>query len=74
MERALAGAMLASKRLASDPTIRPQAVPVLRYYRRGKGLGATMRRLILTVALFVGLAAPAWADYQAAMAAYERGD
>ncbi len=33
-----------------------------------------MRRLILTAALFVGLAVPAWADVDAGVDAWERGD
>lgn len=36
--------------------------PVLHYHRRENGMGATMRRMILTAALIIGLAVPAWAD------------
>ena len=33
-----------------------------------------MKRVALAVALLIGLAMPAWADYQAGVAAYSRGD
>ena len=33
-----------------------------------------MRRLILTAALILGLAAPAWADFDEGLAAAKRGD
>ncbi len=33
-----------------------------------------MKRLVLTVALLLGLAAPAWAGFAEGFAAYERGD
>jgi TPR repeat protein len=36
--------------------------------------GVMTRRLILIVALIVGLAAPAWAGFDEGLAAYERGD
>ncbi len=33
-----------------------------------------MKRLVLTIAILLGLAAPAWAGYAEGVAAYERGD
>ncbi len=33
-----------------------------------------MKRLALAVALLIGLAVPAWADFQDGVAAYDRGD
>ncbi len=55
--------------------VRAQAVAVLTYRRRENGQGATMRRLILTSVLLFGLAAPpAWADFDAGVAAYDSGD
>ncbi len=33
-----------------------------------------MKRLVLTVAILIGLAAPAWAGFAEGVAAYERGD
>ncbi len=33
-----------------------------------------MKRVALAVALLIGLAVPAWADFQAGLAAYQRGD
>ncbi len=33
-----------------------------------------MKRVALAVALLIGLAVPAWADFQAGVAAYSRGD
>ncbi len=41
------------------PKIAPSSIHVLTYHRHENGQGATMRRLILTTALFVGLAVPA---------------
>ena len=33
-----------------------------------------MKRLVLTIAILIGLAAPAWAGYAEGLAAYKRGD
>ena len=33
-----------------------------------------MKRVVLTVAILLGLAAPAWAGFDEGVAAYERGD
>ncbi len=33
-----------------------------------------MKRLVLTIAILLGLAAPAWAGFAEGVAAYERGD
>ncbi len=33
-----------------------------------------MKRLVLTIAILIGLAAPAWAGIAEGLAAYERGD
>ncbi len=33
-----------------------------------------MKRLVLTIAILIGLAAPAWAGFDEGVAAYERGD
>ncbi len=33
-----------------------------------------MKRLVLTFAILIGLAVPAWAGYAEGVAAYERGD
>ncbi len=33
-----------------------------------------MKRLVLTFAILIGLAAPAWAGFAEGVAAYERGD
>ncbi len=33
-----------------------------------------MKRLVLTIAILIGLAAPAWAEFAEGLAAYKRGD